>query len=427
MKQVTAVVLLAAMMAGCATGEYPLPAVLKLEPNPEYPDVLTTFDKGEKVRYAQDWNRTRRPELKRLFQHYMYGFMPAAPKIVATVDRTDPAALDGKATLKEITIRFGPEKTPPIHLLLVVPNNRGGPAPTFLGLNFTGNHTVLSDPGITLPTTWMRQGGANDRTVVNNRATEAGRGTAVDTWAIAQTIDAGYAVATFYYGDTLPDRGDFGPDSVVPYFLPAGQTQPAPTDWGGIAIWAWSLHRAVDYLVTDRDIDARRIAVFGHSRNGKAALLAGAFDDRIALVIPHQSGTGGAAPSRHKVGETVKQINDRFPHWFNDVFPQFNDNVDLLPFDQHCLIALCAPRPVLLTNAVDDQWADPAGQFQMLTLADPVYHMLGVEGVASRQMPEVGKLMDSRLGYWIRPGKHSTTPEDWKTFVAFANRHMRKR
>src|SRR5439155_9208376 len=180
----------------------------------------------------------------------------------------------------------------------------------------------------------------------------------------------------------------------------------APYDWGTLAAWAWGLSRAVDYLVTDKAVDAKRIAVVGHSRNGKAALLAGAFDERIALAIPLHAGCGGTSPSRGKIGESVKQINDHFPHWFNAGFKSFNEQPECLAFDQHCLIALMAPRPVLLANAVEDTWANPEGQFEMLQQAEAVYRLLKAGQLEAKQMPETGKLIDSKLGYYIRPGKH---------------------
>src|SRR5262249_33240092 len=163
-----------------------------------------------------------------------------------------------------------------------------------------------------------------------------------------------------------------------------------------------------------------------HSRLGKTALLAAAFDERIALAIPHQAGCGGTAPSRTKnpKSETVKLINSSFPHWFDGAFKDFNDQVERLPFDQHCLVALVAPLPVLFTNALEDQWANPDGQFDVLKAADPVYRLLGVEGLNADSRPEVGELLPSRLGYFIRPGKHSTTPEDWKVFLDYADKNL---
>ena len=153
---------------------------------------------------------------------------------------------------------------------------------------------------------------------------------------------------------------------------------------------------------------------------------AAAFDERIALAIPHQAGCGGTAPSRGKVGESVQRINTAFPHWFNATFKEFNDHPEKLPFDQHCLVALCAPRPVLFSNAVEDTWANPDGQFRVLQAADPVYRFLGVDGLEAKKVPEVGKLLDSRLGYYVRPGTHSMTRADWKVFLDFADKHLGK-
>jgi hypothetical protein len=391
------------------------PEVSKMPPRPELPDPLVLFN-GERVTTQKQWRELRRPELKALFEHYMYGVAPPAPeKVVGRVERADPRALGGRATLKEITVSFGPPAVPAIHLLLVLPNDRRGPAPVFVGMNFCGNHAVVKDPAVRLPTAWMYP---HLPGVKDNRATEAGRGTQVDVWALDDVIARGYAVATFYSGDIDPDRPDVR-EGVQPHYRARGAY-----DWGTIAAWAWGVRRAVDYLRTDRDLDRDRIAVVGHSRLGKTALLAAAFDERIALAIPHQAGCGGTAPSRGKVGESVKQINEAFPHWFNATFKEFNDRPDRLPFDQNCLVALVAPRPVLLTNAVEDTWANPEGQFEVLRAADPVYRLLGTEGLQARQMPPPGRLEGGRLGYYIRPGKHSMGRTDWKVFLDYADKHL---
>jgi hypothetical protein len=398
------------------------PPAARLPAQPELPDPLVTLD-GQRVKSKKDWFDKRRPELKGLFQHYMYGFLPPRPENLSfKVERIDRQALGGKATLKEVTISFGPAKTPKLHLLLFIPNNRKGPAPVFLGMNFCGNHTLVKDPLVPLPEAWVPNNcpGAKD-----NRATAKGRGKHIDVWAIEQTIDSGYAVATMYCGDVDPDRADVR-EGIQPYLAKKG-AKPGAHDWGTIAAWAWGLQRAVDYLVTDKDIDSRRIVIVGHTRLGKTALLAAAFDERVALAIPLQAGCGGTSPSRGKIGESVKRINSSFPHWFNGAFKEFNEQPERLPFDQHCLIALMAPRPVLLTNAVEDSWANPGGQFEMLQAADPVFHFVGVEGLKAKSMPPPGKLISSRLGYYIREGQHSMTPEDWKVFVEYANKQFSKR
>ncbi len=416
-----ALVFLAAPLGGAEMSFAGFPEVSGLPPRPEMPDPLVTFE-GDRVSSPEQWAGKRRPELKALFEHYMYGRAADAPSAVGSkVDREDPNYFGGKATLKEVAITFGPPEAPKIHLLLVVPNKRTGPAPTFLGLNFNGNHTALDDPAIALPTAWMP---GNPPGVVDHKATDAGRGKDAGVWSVEKVIDRGYALATFYSGDIAPDHPGLA-DGVFPHYANAVGSTGGHPDWGAVAAWAWGLSRAVDYLRTNGDIDRDRIAVVGHSRLGKAALLAGAFDERIGLTIGHQAGCGGSAPSRGKVGEQVKQINDRFPHWFNAEFKKFNDQVDRLPFDQNCLVALAAPRPLLLTNGTLDTWANPAGQFEVLRAADGVYKLLGVKGLGDESMPEPGKLVGDRLAYHIRPGKHAMLPEDWDVFLAFADKHLR--
>ncbi len=413
--------LTAILLAFGATAMAQLPAPDQLPARPDLPDPLVALD-GSKITTKDDWTKKRSPELKNLFQHYMYGHFPAKPANLAfKVERIDPKALGGKATLKEITISYGPPETPKLHLLLVIPNKRTGPAPVFVGINFPGNHAVLADPKIRLPETWV----PNNKGVKNNKATDEGRGAAIDGWSIEQTIDAGYAVATVYAGDIEPDRADKR-EGVLAH-IHSGQ--PAAHDWGALAAWAWGISRVIDYLETDPDIDMSRVIVFGHSRMGKTALLAAAFDERVALCIPHQAGCGGTGPSRSRnpKAESIKRITTTFPHWFTPTFSKFGDAVEKIPFDQHCLIALMAPRPVLLTNATDDQWANPDGQFDMLVAADPVYQLLGSEGLSAKSRPGVGQLVTSPLGYFIRDGKHSTTPADWRVFVEYSNARLTKK
>lgn len=397
------------------------PAAASLPSQGELPDPLLMFD-GAKINSVSQWNQERRPQLKELFQHYMYGYLPDAPKIKAKIKLTNEKFLAGKATLKLIDIELGPKDCPTIELLLVVPNKRQGPVPVILGLNFEGNHTVHSDPAIPLSTRWMRNGDG----VVNNRATEKTRASQADRWEIENTIDQGFAVATIFYGDILPDKNDLN-DGVLPFFR---KTQEASaTDMRAIAGWAWGLHRAVDFLVTDKDIDAKSIVVFGHSRNGKAALVAGAFDDRIAVTIAHQAGCGGSAPSRttNPKAEPVKRINTSFPHWFNENFKLFNDATDKLPFDQHGLVAICAPRAVLFTNGEKDQWADPAGQLRILKAASPVYELMGVKGIAANAEAKHGDIIGDTLGYFVDEGAHTVTKEHWNVFIKFAKRQLGSR
>ena len=380
----------------------------KLPARPEMPDPLVMLD-GSRVANAEEWRTKRRPELRQLFQHYMYGQLPAARKVEAAVIHEDTNALGGKATLRELRLTIVPGRAPAVHVLLVVPNDRKGPAPVFVGLNFEGNHALVDDRKVRLPDTWNYP---------NRKSTDDSRGSAKDVWAIDQSIARGYAVATFHPGELDPDRKEQS-GGLRPYIDPEEKA-------GTIAFWAWGIHRVIDHLVTRPELDPKKIAVVGHSRLGKTALVAGAFDDRIALVIPHQAGCGGTAPSRGKVGESVARINTVFPHWFNATFKKFNDRPDRLPIDQNCLAALVAPRPLLFTNAVEDTWANPDGQFEVLKAAEPVWKLLGAGGLESPDKPAVGKLSGGTVGYFIREGKHSMTREDWRVYLDFADRHLLK-
>jgi hypothetical protein len=380
---------------------------------------------GSRVTTAEQWRSQRTPELRALFEHYMFGQHPAKPsRVVGRTLFEDREAFDGNGTLREVEIMFGPPEWPKIYLLIAAPND-ATPAACFVGANFGGNHLRTSDARVRLPTAWMPD---DQPGVVDHGATDAGRGRqhlTGDLWPLAEAVKRGYAIATFYCGDVQPDRPDVreGMRATMPA---TGADDPAAT--GTIMWWAWGIHRVVDYLVTDPAIDAKRIAVVGHSRLGKTALLAGAFDDRIAVTIANQAGCGGSGPSRHDDAraETVAIITDKFPHWFCGNFATFGADPAKLPFDQNCLVALCAPRPVLFTAAADDVWANPSGQFEVLRAATPVYELLGVEGLTASDAPKPGApLVASRLGYWIRPGKHAMGLADWEAFFEFADHWLK--
>lgn len=393
-------------------------------PHYTLPDPLISDD-GSRIVSASQWETSRRSEILDLFEQSVYGPQPGIPeRMEFTVTSLKRGVLGGKAIRKQVTIHFeGGGQPYALHLLMYLPENADGPVPLFLGYNFAGNHTVHADPGIALSTAWMRT--ENGDGFENHHATEAARGISASRWPIEMILDSGYGLATAYYGDVEPDHAEGWKDGIRSFYKTDKKGQPLDlNDWSAISAWAWALSRVVDYVETDSDIDASRIALLGHSRLGKAALWAGASDERFAITISNDSGCGGAALNRRVIGETVKEINRVFPHWFCERFSAYNDNESALPVDQHELIALMAPRPVYIASAAEDLWADPKGEFLSAKAAGPVYALFGKQGVGVEEQPDVNKPVGDYIGYHIRTGKHDITEYDWKQYLDFAGRHF---
>jgi hypothetical protein len=389
---------------------------------PEYvlPDPLR-MESGRRVKTVEDWRSRRRPELLKLFETHVYGRTPAAPsRMEFKVRSVDPTALRGKATRKEVSIQFSGKEGPKLQLVIYLPNERKGPVPAFVGLNFNGNHTIHPDPGIT-----MGRGRDGGRADAGDQSAAAARGSSSSRWPVERILGRGYALVSGCYHDLEPDRADAWRDGVRRLFAPNPGSPEYPTDgWGAIGAWAWGLSRVMDYLETDSEIDTDRVALLGHSRLGKTALWAGAQDERFRIVISNNSGCGGAALSRRQFGETVEIINKAFPHWFCGRFKEYSGREGSLPVDQHQLIALIAPRPVYVASAAEDRWADPRGEFLAALGAEPVYGLYGLEGLGVSDLPRVDQPVGDCIGYHIRAGKHDVTDYDWEQYLGFADRHF---
>jgi hypothetical protein len=243
---------------------------------------------------------------------------------------------------------------------------------------------------------------------------------------VVPVLEKGFGIATFNYTDVDPDALGAVAYGVRQLYLKDGQTEPAPDEWGSIAAWAWGLSRAVDYFETDKDVDAGRIAIMGVSRLGKTVLWAGAHDTRIAMVIASCSGEGGAALSRRHYGETIAHLtaSTRYPYQFCANYGKWADNVDEFPVDAHMLIALIAPRPVLLQTGNTDKWSDPYGEFLAAVAAEPVYKLLGKQGLGTDKMPPAGQAILHTIGYFMHDGGHGPLPTDWSVYLEFMQMHL---
>ncbi len=385
------------------------------------PDPLICAD-GSEVADAQTWWDKRRPEILKLCEDEWFGKTTLGrPKKMKFVVRDEKhGARGGIATRLRIGVLFdGSEAGPQMEILVYLPEHTTGQVPVILLMNFQGNYATTPEADIPLPTHWVGGYGNADP---SNHAQEKLRGSVAYAFQYDYALQHGYGVATIGYGEVEPDFN--GGDKIgVRGKLPSAAT--GGDRMGAIGTWAWGLSRAVDYLQTNKRIDPKRIGVQGHSRLGKAALWAAAQDQRFAFVISNESGAGGAALNKRIFGETVAVLNHNFPHWFCPNFNKYSDNEAAMSVDSHELIALIAPRPVLITSAVEDRWSDPYGEFLAGVGADPVYRLLCGDGIPDKTYPAPSHVLNGRIGYYVRPGKHDVLLEDWQNYVSFADRYMK--
>jgi len=367
------------------------------------------------------WRTKRRVELLDLFSRFEYGRSPSAPSMSkGTLLRLEEGALGGVATRKEVRVSVGHQPDAPAFTLLIyLPNKRRHQnlsSPIFVGLNFFGNHTICNDGGITLTRSWIPV-----NSITKGRSAEQLRGVQSSSWPIDLILESGYGVATVHCGEIVPDSPAMLRSGICDWFCERGFGDDDEA-WGAIGGWAWGLSRAVDHLYNDPDVDPARIIAVGHSRLGKAALWAGAQDERFAMVVSNNSGRGGAALAMRKFGERVADINAAFPHWFCRRFRTFSHREELLPMDQHELLALIAPRPIYVASAQLDLAADPRGEFLATEYAKRVYAWMRGETGTAHRLKENNE--SCAVGYHMREGRHGITAYDWAHFISFANLHF---
>ncbi len=383
------------------------------------PDPLTLRN-GEKVSDIQTWNEQRRPEIVRLFEENQFGRALGNPQNVSfTVFDKGTSVFEGKALRKQVSIHFG--KGPQADLLIYLPADSEKPSPLLLNVGFMANNQMVNDPGVKEGEIWSGE----------RKRVPAGKKSPFPKINVMQFIERGYGFATIYYGDIDPDFRDGLPYGIRSQYLKPGQTIPGPDEWGAIAAWAWGLSRAMDYFETDAEIDAERVGITGVSRLGKTALWTAAADPRFAMAIPSCSGQGGAALSRRNYGETIKLITlpQRYGYQFCANYAKWGDAPDKAPMDAHMLIALMAPRPILLQTGDTDKWSDPMGEFKAAVAAEPVYELFGKKGLGTNQIPASGIPVLHDIGYYIHKGGHGMNAEngtsDWKVYLDFMDMHLK--
>jgi len=360
-------------------------------PSYTLPDPLTALS-GKKVINAREWTGFRRGEILELFRKNVYGRVPETPyqksfKVVSE----DKNAMEGAATLRQVDITITSDgRSLDIHLTMFVPNKVPKPVPVYLLIDNRGPANI-----------------------------DATRQVKSEFWPAEEVIGRGYAIAVFRNADVDPDNFDEFKDGI--HGLLDRGIRP-PDAWGTLAAWAWGASRCMDYFETDPEIDRNRVAVLGHSRGGKAALWAGAEDQRFAMVISNESGCGGAALARRRFGETVARINSAFPHWFCSNYRTWAGNEDAMPVDMHMLLALIAPRALYVDCAADDLWGDPRGSYLSLYNALPVFRLFDKTTAIPEAMAPLNKPVTSNsVGYHIRDGAHNMLLKDWNWFMDFGD------
>jgi len=363
----------------------------------ELPDLLKT-SRGTRVTSSAMWVSERRGELLELFRGEVYGRRPETKYSVSFQQVSEVTdAFEGAATGRDMVakVTIG-QRSFEFPFVVFIPNKSSGKAPAVVHLN---NRYALPV-----------------KAVLDKHD---------PFWPVRTLIQRGYATASFHTSHVDPDKKD-GYSSGIRSFFVDGKP-PAEDAWGALSSWGWGASRVLDYLATVAAIDAKRVAVSGHSRGGKASLWAASEDTRFAVAYGNDSGCMGAAISRRQYGETVASIAAAFPYWFCRNLPKYAGKENELPVDQHELIALIAPRGVYVASADEDLWADPKGEYGSLLAARPVFDLFGKKVITVAEMPALGQARRvGQTGYHIRTGGHGLEDRDWGFFLDFADTHLKR-
>ena len=369
------------------------------------PDPLIGED-GQRITSADQWPK-RRQEMKKVIEQYLTGHAPPAPGNVKGEELDAHDVMNGKVKFTRVRLSFGPEQKLNFEVAIFMPATGDGPFPTIVQPSFFPTPGTTPSPPPTVASTTPTSA-PSTQAIERLRmfARMADPQNAVETYADA--LSRGYAIITFNYQECGADRRDGYRDTGFFAAYP-------DYDWADLASWAWGMSRCVDYLETQPWADKTKFIAVGHSRLGKATLIAGAFDERFALVAPAGSGCAGTGAFRFNGKdrggkEGLENVVANFPQWISPNLAQFSGKVETLPFDQHWLIAMVAPRAFIAADGLDDSACNGNALKQSYLAAMPVYDFLGVK---------------QKLGIHFRPGKHMLAPEDWSAILDFADQQLR--
>ena len=365
----------------------------------EIPSILTCDD-GTIITDSRTWLNKRRPELLELFRKEEYGRLPDLKDVEIRIrvadSRKSNKILEGRAVRKTVEIEAVRQgRSFNFSFVVFIPVNAQKPVPAFV---------TVCNRGI--------------------KDSDPARHFLSPFYPVETIISRGYACAAFRTQEISPDYQEgftTGFSRLFPEFV-----EERPEDaWGAITAWAWAASRVMDYFETEPMIDEKRVAVVGHSRGGKTALWCAAQDERFAMAVSSCAGNSGDALSRGKTGETIKDITQRFPYWFCKNYQKYREKEEKLPFDQHMLLGLIAPRLLYTSAKTLDSWADPEGQFESCVMASPVYELFGLTGVeqTTSPMPEQ-PLFRGRIGHHLKTGNHDMDEYDWNCYMDYADQHL---
>ena len=360
-------------------------------PDYDLPDPLA-LEGGQSIQNSREWMAQGRPALLQQFRENVYGVRPSTEYQIEYEEigrRGNAFGIGATARQVRATIRAR-GRSHSFDFVIVVPRSKT-PVPVVVQIN--NRYLIPLDK-------------------------------AVDEfdpfWPVEKMVRRGYATASFHTSDVDPDKRD-GYEAGIRSLLDDPNSDPE-TRWRSLSAWGWAASRVLDFAIQQPEIDPEQSVVVGHSRGGKAALWAGAEDERFRILYSNNSGCGGAALSRRAFGETVARINRSFPHWFCERFNKYDDRESALPIDQHELIALAAPRAVYVASSDEDLWADPRGEYAALVAAGPVFDLFGLEHISDASMPALDTPRHvGSTGYHIRAGVHNLTEQDWGYFLDFAD------